>query len=259
MSMLQDSPSSGGMFNGNPKTMFFMGLFVGVSSVTTVALALIVGLVLSGKSLGTPSAVAANTQQVAAAPTPTPTPTPTPSAPVKPVDEKKDHILGPKDAKVTLIEYSDFECPFCKRHFDTVQQVVKDYPKDVRIVFRHFPLSFHQNAQKEAEASECVAKLGGNDAFWKFHDKIFKETTSNGTGFALDKLGPAAAEAGVNQAAFQKCLDSGEMATLVAQQQQEGGDAGVQGTPATYVNGSLVEGAVPYATMKAAIDAALKG
>lgn len=250
----------GGMFNGNPKTMFFMGLFVGVSSVTTIALALIVGLVLSGKSLGTPSALAANPQQVAVAPTPTPTPTqPTaPSAPVKDVDEKTDHILGPKDAKVTLIEYSDFECPFCKRHFETVQQVVKDYPKDVRIVYRHFPLSFHQNAQKEAEASECVAKLGGNDAFWKFHDKIFTDTTSNGTGFALDKLGPAAAEAGVNQAAFQKCLDSGEMTALVNQEETEGGAAGVQGTPATYVNGSLVEGAVPYATLKAAIDAALK-
>lgn len=260
MSMLQENQPVGGIFNGSPKTLFFMGLFVGVSTVTTIGLALVLGLFISGKGFSAPSVLAAP-QPLVQAPSPTPSApvAPTPSAPVKPVDEKKDHILGPKNAKVTLIEYSDFECPFCKRHFDTVQQIIKDYPNDVRIVYRHFPLSFHQNAEKEAEASECVAKLGGNEAFWKFHDKIFTETTSNGTGFALDKLGPAAAEAGVNQAAFQKCLDSNEMAALVGQQEQEGGDAGVQGTPATYVNGTLVEGAVPYATLKASIDAALKG
>lgn len=258
--MLQDQQPGGGFFSANSKTMFFMGLFVGVSSVTTIGLALVVGMIMSGKGLG----VAAAAQQVAVAPTPAaPTPAaPTPaapSAPVKPVDEKTDHILGPKNAKVTMIEYSDFECPFCKQHFNTLEQIKAAYPNDVRIVYRHFPLSFHQNAEKEAEASECVAKLGGNDAFWKFHDKIFTDTTSNGTGFALTNLGPAAALAGVNQAAFQKCLDSGEMAALVAQEQQEGGDSGVQGTPATYLNGELVEGAVPFATFKAKIDALLKG
>ncbi len=174
------------------------------------------------------------------------------------MDEKGDHILGPKNAKVTLVEYSDFECPFCKRHYDTMKQIQAKYPNDVRVIFRHYPLSFHQNAQKEAEASECVAELGGNDAFWKFHDKIFTQTTSNGTGFALTGLGPAAKEVGVDQGAFQKCLDSGKYASKVAKEEQEGSDAGVQGTPGTFVNGKLVEGAVPLSAFQQQIDAILK-
>lgn len=256
----QANPSdSVGPFQGTPKTMFYLGLFVGIAGCSVLALALILSSVSSGKGL-----LALGANPVAAAPTPTPVaPTPDPSAaapaagPVKPVDDT-DHVLGAKNAKVTLIEYSDFECPFCKRHFSTMQQVLKEYPNDVRVVFRHFPLSFHQNAEKEAEASECVAELGGNDAFWKFHDKIFTETTSNGTGIALERLGPMAKEVGVNQTEFQKCLDSNKYAAKVAQQEQEGGDAGVSGTPATFVNGTLISGAVPYAQFKASIDAELK-
>lgn len=264
MSIFNQNPPSDsfGPFQGSPKTMFYLGLFIGIAGCSVVALALILSSIGSGKGL-----LALGASPAAAAPTPTaaaPAPTPDPNAaapaaagPVKPVDDK-DHITGAKNAKVTLIEYSDFECPFCKRHFATMQQVLKDYPNDVRVVYRHFPLSFHQNAEKEAEASECVAELGGNDAFWKFHDKIFTETTSNGTGIALERLGPMAKEIGVNQAEFQKCLDSNKYAAKVAQEEQEGGDAGVNGTPATFVNGTLISGAVPYAQFKTAIDAALK-
>jgi protein-disulfide isomerase len=256
-----------GPFQGSPKTMFFLGLFAGIAACTTIALLLIVSSVASGKGIlsGLGSAKSADTAAAAAPTAAAPTaaaPTaaaPTPAAgPVKPVDEKTDHITGAKNGKVTLIEYSDFECPFCKRHFATMQQIIKDYPNDVRVIYRHFPLSFHQNAEKEAEASECVAALGGNDAFWKFHDKVFTDTTSNGTGFALTALGPAAASFGVDQKKFQDCLDSGKMAARVNQDQQEGGAAGVEGTPATFVNGELVSGAVPYATFKAKIDALLK-
>lgn len=257
--------SSFGPFQGSPKTMFFMGLFAGIAACTTLALLLVVSSVASGKGLvlgqgGTKAAdTAAAAQPTAQQPAAQqPTAQQPAAGPVKPFDAKTDHWIGGKDAKVTLIEYSDFECPFCKRHFATMQQVLKDYPNDVRLVFRHFPLSFHQNAEKEAEASECVADLGGNDAFWKFHDIIFTQTTSNGTGFALDQLGPAAKSSGVDQKKFQDCLDSGKFAKKVAQDQTEGGAAGVEGTPATFVNGDLVSGAVPYATFKAKIDAALK-
>jgi len=159
---------------------------------------------------------------------------------------------------VTLIEYSDFECPYCKTHFQTLNQVMQQYDGKVRLIYRHYPLSFHQNAEKEAEASECVAELGGNSAFWKFYEKIFTETTSNGTGIALERLGPMAKEVGVDQAAFQKCLDSGKYASLVSQDEQEGTDAGVQGTPATFVNGKLVSGAQPFANFKTIIDGLLK-
>ncbi len=255
---------TGGMFTGLSKVMFFMGLFVGIAVCTTAALIFMVWNVSSGKGLGAlagsnqqAAAAAAQPTQAAAAAQPSGTNTPT-AGPVKPVDEKTDHILGPSSAKVTLIEYSDFECPYCKTHYQTLNQIMQQYSGKVRLVYRHYPLSFHQNAEKEAEASECAAELGGNDAFWKIYNKIFTETTSNGTGIALERLGPMAKEIGLNQAAFQKCLDSGKYATLVAQDEQDGSDAGVQGTPATFVNGKMLSGAQPLANIKAAIDAALK-
>lgn len=233
--------------------MFYMGLILGVAVSAILALAAILGLIFSGKTLA--AASSGTPQQVAVAPSPTANPNDVPAPTAKPVPavDAKDHVIGPKNAKVTLIEYSDFECPFCKQFYGTIKQIQKNYPNDVRIAFRHYPLSFHQNAEKEAEASECVAKLGGNDAFWKFHDKIFTDTTSNGTGFALEQLGPAAKSVGVDQAKFQKCLDSGEMAQVVAADQSSGNDSGVQGTPTTFVNGTAVSGAQPYSVFDQAI------
>ncbi len=226
--------------------MFFLGLFVGVSVVSTIALAGTVGFLVSGKSVGGGSAKAA-------APTPTvqqPTaqqPTVT-AGPLPEVDEN-DHIRGNEDAAITLVEYSDFECPFCLRHLDTIEQVLADYPNDVRFVYRHFPLSFHPEAQKAAEASECA---GAQGKFWEMHDKIFE---ANGLGaMSVAKWKEIARELGLNQSQFDSCLDSGEMAARVAADLQEGTVAGVGGTPGTFVNGQLVEGAVPYATFKSIID-----
>lgn len=254
-----EPPMMPNAFQGPPKTMFFLGLFVGLASCMTLALGFIVWSVMSGKSL------IPTTTQIAQAAAPAPTPSVAqpselaqPSGPVKPVDEAKDHIRGPKNAKITLIEYSDFECPFCKQHFATMNQIADAYPKDVRIVYRDYPLSFHQNAMKEAEAANCVAEVAGNDAFWRYHDKIFSETTSNGTGFSLDRIVPAAKEVGVDTAKLQKCLDSGKYVAVVNQSLQEGLAAGVQGTPATFVNGKLVSGAVSFAQLKGMIDALLK-
>lgn len=246
-------------FQGNPKTMFFFGLFAGIAACTTVALIFLVWSIASGKTLNL-GAGAQQAQQVAQQPTqPTqPTQPDAPSQPVKPVDEKTDHIRGPKNAKVTVIEYSDFECPFCKRHYDTMNQVEKAYPNDVRVVYRHYPLSFHQNAMKEAEASECAAELGGNDAFWKMYDKIFTETQAGGTGLSLDRLPGIAKEIGLDQKKFSDCLASGKYQDKINQQEAEGAAAGVQGTPGTFVNGKLIEGAQPFAAFKAAIDAELK-
>lgn len=248
-------------FQGTSKANFYLGLFLGIAAMSTLGLAIILSMVFNGKFVnaqsGSPSVVAqAPARPVPSAAADNPNDAP-PSAPVKPIDAS-DHVLGPKDAKVTVIEYSDFECPFCKRFYPTTKQILKDYPKDVRLAFRHFPLSFHQNAQKEAEASECAGKVGGNDAFWKFHDKIFERTTSNGTGFALDALVPLAKEIGLDEQKFKSCLDSGEMAGKVAQQMQDGSSAGVSGTPAMFINGQLISGAVPYEQIKSAIDAVLK-
>jgi protein-disulfide isomerase len=144
-----------------------------------------------------------------------------------------------------------------------MQQLMTDYGGKVAWVYRQYPLSFHQNAEKEAEASECAAELGGNDAFWKFADKIFERTTSNGTGFALDALGPLAKEIGLDQTKFQKCLDSGKYAQLVQQEENDGQTAGVTGTPGNIVwtkdgKAQLVEGAVPLSALKSVIDPLLK-
>lgn len=233
--------------------MFLLGLFVGVSSVTTICLALLLGLLLSGKSLGT-AALAANAPTVnQPAAVGTNDPTTPPAAPVKPLDEKNDHIRGAKNAKVTLIEYSDFECPFCLRHEDSLKQALTDYPNDVRVVYRHFPLSFHPEAQKAAEASECAAKQG---KFWEMHDEIFKANAA-GT-MSVAKWKEAAKALKLDSAKFDKCLDSGETAAAIAQAEQEGASSGIAGTPGTFVNGQLVEGAVPYATLKQVIEQALK-
>lgn len=176
---------------------------------------------------------------------------------------EKDHIRGSKDADVLLVNYSDFECPFCKRFHPTMQQVMKEYGNKVAWVYRHFPLSFHVNAQKEAEASECAAELGGNDAFWKYTDAIYEKTTSNGTGFALDALAPLAKELGLNESKFKECLDSGKYAKHIQEDMTGGSAAGVSGTPGTIIvakNGKkdLIGGALPYEQVKPMIDALIK-
>lgn len=180
---------------------------------------------------------------------------------IKPVTDK-DHIRGNKDAKVTLVEYSDFECPYCKSFHPTTQEVLKTYGDKIRLVYRHFPLSFHANAQKQAEASECIAELGGQDAFWRYVDTLFERTTSNGTGFALEKLGPLAQELGINQTEFQTCLDSNKYEQLVKDQIAEGTLGGVSGTPSTFIidpkgETQFLVGAQPTESLKTSIDKAL--
>lgn len=198
----------------------------------------------------------------AVAPTDAPSPSnPTaaqPAGKVKPVS-KDDHVRGSEKAAVTLIEYSDIECPFCKRFHPTVLQLMKEYDGKVKWVYRHFPLSFHANAQKEAEATECAAVVGGNDAFWKYTDALYERTTSNGTGFALDQLVPLAKEFGIDEGKFKECLDSGKMAQKVQQDFTEGQAAGVDGTPGNILlakdgTSVIVPGAVPYETLKSQVD-----
>lgn len=175
----------------------------------------------------------------------------------------KDHVRGNIDADLLLVEYSDFECPFCKRFHPTMKQVLQEYGNKVAWVYRHFPLSFHQNAQKEAEASECVAEQGGNDAFWKFTDAIFDRTESNGTGFALAALRPLAEELGLDAEKFQQCLDSGKYEKLVKEQMDGGTKAGISGTPGTIIvakdrKKDLINGALPFEEVKTQIDGFLK-
>lgn len=222
-------------WDGGSKTMFFTGLFLGIALTAILALVFTFGSLWNGR---TPSAGAAPSAYVP--PTPTAPGQLPPARPVADVDPNRDHILGPENARVTLIEYSDFECPFCQRHLPTLKQILAQYPNDVRLVYRHFPLSqIHPQAQKAGEASECVAKLGGNEKFWQYHDLLFE----NQRMFSNDTFKRLAREVGVNESQFASCLDSGEMAQKVLQDYASGNDAGVSGTPATFVNGVLIEGA----------------
>ncbi|MFH0804589.1 MAG: thioredoxin domain-containing protein [Patescibacteria group bacterium] len=161
-----------------------------------------------------------------------------------------DHVRGDSTAAVTLVAYSDFQCPYCSAVNPTIEKVLADYPGQVRLVFRHFPLSFHENAQKAAEASECASVQG---KFWEMHDKMF----ANQSKLTIADLKGYAKELGLNATKFNSCLDDGTYASKVQTDETQGGQYGVNGTPATFVNGTLISGAVPYAQFKAAVDSAL--
>jgi len=160
---------------------------------------------------------------------------------------------GPDRAKVTIVEFSDFQCPYCGREFPVVERLMKEYDGKVRLVFRHFPLDFHPYAQKAAEAGACAADQG-TDKFWKLHDKMF----GNQQKLAVDDLKGYAKEVGVDTARFEKCLDSGEKRAVVDADEKAGQKAGVSGTPAFFVNGIFINGAVPYEQFKDTVDRELK-
>lgn len=152
---------------------------------------------------------------------------------IRPVDPKTDHIRGDIKAPITIIEYSDLECPFCKIFHQAMTPVFDKYGKDGKVawVYRHFPLdSIHQNARPEAIATECAAFLGGNDAFWIMHDKIFAVTTSN-DGLDLSLLPTFAKEMGLDETKFNTCLKDRAIADKVETDYQNGLDIGVTGTP----------------------------
>ena len=175
----------------------------------------------------------------------------------------KDHIRGSLDAQIYLIEYTDLECPFCKSFHPTAQQALDEYGETIAWVYRHFPLdSLHPKADKEAEAAECAFEQGGNDAFWKYVDKIYEVTPSN-NGLDLTRLPTYAGQIGLNSAELKTCLDSGKYAEKVESQYQSGLTAGVTGTPGNFIMNAkgevwVIPGAVPYEQLKPVIEEALK-
>jgi protein-disulfide isomerase len=158
---------------------------------------------------------------------------------------------GPENAPVTIVEFSDFECPFCSRLVPTMDEVTAKYGDKVRLVFRQFPLAMHQNAKKAAEASLCANDQG---KFWEMHDAMFK----NQQGLAVDALKAKAVELGLNAEAFNSCLDSGKHAGRVNADLKDGSVAGVSGTPAMFINGRFVSGAVPFSEVAKIIDEELQ-
>lgn len=178
---------------------------------------------------------------------------------------KEDHLLGNPNAPITIVEYSDLECPFCKRFHATMKQVIKEYGESGQVawVYRHFPLdSIHPKARKEAEASECAAELGGHVKFWEYVDRLFEVTPSNNR---LDPLllPQIAEEIGLDRSAFQTCLESGKYADEIERDLQDALNAGARGTPFSVIItkeglARPISGALPFETMKGLIEEALK-
>lgn len=193
-----------------------------------------------------------------------------PSGPVK-VSVSDNPVLGNKDAKVTLIEFSDYECPFCKRHFtDVYPQIKKDYidTGKIKLVYRNYPLPFHDPmATYEAKAALCAREQGGDATYFKIHDEMFKQTTSNGTGLSKDKVAQIATSLGLNASAISSCADGTKYDAKVKADIADGSAAGVNGTPSFFVGksdpsgtitGTIIVGAQPYTAFQAALDPLLK-
>ena len=203
----------------------------------------------------------------------------TPSAidSLEPISDS-DYILGNPNAKIKIVEYSDTSCPFCKIFHNTMKRVISEYGKsgDVAWVYRHFPIDkpgtrpdggvLHPNAGREAQATECAGSLGGNDKFWAYTNRLY-EVTPSVTANTPDGLDPKelpkiAEFVGLNVNDFKSCLDNGKYKDKVEKQYQDGLKIGIQGTPSSVMitpsgKNIAIEGAQPYETVKASIDALL--
>src|SRR5680860_660848 len=161
---------------------------------------------------------------------------------------KDDNIRGNINAPITIVEYSDFQCPYCSRFHETMNQIFAEYPEDVRWVFKHFPLdSRHPLARKTAEASECAAEQG---KFWEFSDEVY----TNQQAISNDSLSTFAKNIGLNVSQFDSCVSSGKYSDKVEADYQEGIQFGVSGTPGDFINGKSLGGAVPYDKLKQIIE-----
>lgn len=162
-------------------------------------------------------------------------------------------VKGDENAPVTIIEFSEYQCPFCGRYVqDTLPKIEKDYIETgkVKYYFRDFPLAFHQYAQKAAEAARCANEQG---KFWEYHDKVFE----NSENLSLENLKKWAADLGFDTGQFNECLDSGKHEEAVKKDFADGQSAGVKGTPSFFINGKILTGAQPYEEFKKVIDEAL--
>ena len=163
------------------------------------------------------------------------------------VAEADSPALGPKGAPIEMIEFSDFQCPFCYRVRPTLEKVLSTYGDKIRFVYRNYPLPSHPNAHPAAEAAQCANEQG---KFWPYHDKLFADPRK----LSDADLKQAAVDLGLDAAKFDACVDSHKYKARVDADMQAGDAAGVNGTPAFFINGRQLSGAQPYEVFKQLID-----
>lgn len=231
------------------KKFFILGAIVGILVICAIGFFILLAVMLGGSdnetSQNSKSPVNSSVAQGTAK---------TPPDRVEIKITETDHIKGNKNAPVKIVEFSDYQCPFCQRHHATMQQVMTEYGEQVAWVYKHFPLdTIHANARPAAEASECVWEQKGEEGFWSFTDSLFNNQSSLGS----DLYNQLAQELGVNMSQFEECISSHKYRSKVEANYQEGVKTGVRGTPGNFINGIAVDGAVPFTTMKQIIDSEL--
>lgn len=234
----------------------------------SIAIIFFVGGFLANFLMSAPTSPKAGSVTVAPAP---PTPATPPEATRVNVSVDDDPSIGPEDAPVTIIEFSDFQCPFCRKFWTETLPLIKSEYIDtgkVKFVYRDFPIPSlgHSAAFPSAEAAECVREQGGDEAFWKIHDKIFEEQNIIDSGnpegpvkgtvqFGVSDIKQWVQEIGYN---VDECLDSGKFRSEVQKDLDNGQAVGVTGTPTFFVNGKKIVGALPFSAFKEIIDAELE-
>jgi len=255
--LVSSNPIHRGLWNVlSAKQAFVAGALTSLGSICAIGFFVLLAIMFNGNSVSTRT-TSSGAPPLAGVPSPT-APTTIQLATIT----SKDWVRGNRSAKVAVVEFSDLECPFCKRFHSTMKQLMAAYPNDVQWVYRHFPLdSLHSKARKEAEATECAGELAGNDGFWKYIDRVFEITPSN-NGLDPAQLPQIAQDIGLNRTKFQTCLDSGKYASTVQQSIDQAVAAGAQGTPYSVVVAGVekipVSGAVPYEQLKVVINSLVK-
>lgn len=173
-----------------------------------------------------------------------------PAGEIRPIGPD-EHIFGNQKAEIVIVEYSDTECPFCKRFHDTMHQVIDSTDGNVAWVYRHFPIAqLHPEAFKQSLATECAWEQGGNETFWTYIDELYRRTPSN-NGLQASELSKIATDIGLNLAQFDECLTSEKYADKVRADMEDGNKMGISGTPSSIIlkKGEIVDvipGAQPY-------------
>jgi protein-disulfide isomerase len=237
--------------------------FYSVLVVLAFAVGVLVGYAVWGRGRNTAVSVSALPPVVVATPAP---PTATPAAVIYDIPTEGYPSLGPADAPITIIEFSDYQCPYCTRwHEQTYKPLLDAYPNKIRFVYRNFPLSFHQNAFLSAQAALCA---GDQNAYWAYHDKLFAEKAlmndAAGTVLAIDSYVKFAGDLSLDTKNFEECLTTEKYKQFVTDDMNyaatlppENNEPAVSGTPTFFINGHRIVGAVPLAYFTQIIDAEL--